>query len=97
MMVERYKCSHCAVGQTPEGIFAGPKGIRKIDPTKALKNKETRMPTPESDPVESEPVVEPAVDSEPVVEPMESEPVVELELKPTKKVAKKRLKRRHRF
>ena len=104
--VERFKCSHCATGQTPEGIFAGPNGIKKSDPNYAL-NKEEQVsqteetPAPESEePVRVSPIVE-GGSVEPVEEKEVAEHVVETEVKAEPVVKKqrvaKRRKKRRRF
>lgn len=85
-MAERYKCNGCATGQTPEGIHAGPNGIRKSDPKDALKEEQvSQTETPAPAPIEDPPVYceESAVEVEPAVEP--------------KRVARRSYRKRRRF
>lgn len=98
---ERFKCSHCATGQTPEGIFAGPNGIKKSDPKNAL-NKEEQVSQTEETPAlgqvpdlvgsDGEPLIEseePVSPKDDLVEPSGEEAKepksVEAEAEPMKK------------
>lgn len=73
--VDRYKCSHCATGQTPENILANADGIRQIKPPKALSDNDAVLQT-KDDPVQTGkemPVIEATSERETVETTVETE------------------------